>query len=483
MAKYQYRISGIFDWMANSGNAIISIYNPPGSGKKLTIRSLEATNLTSSDTVTAGTVSAGLPRYLTVARATVSGGTVRTPLAMDSDASAWPSTVPVTDDASVTSPGVAVKRIMLLKQMNQNSLSWLGMADNKTPMWAGIARAPRRGSTSPVEGTVVRAGESLAVFPASGYQAVPVVVTATLVRSGTPNRTYTVTYFTHTQTANQSIFTVENQAGSGETVTLVELSVAEVGTYDSPYFQVVPMGPIDVTAYDDPQKAVSPLAMDSTYPSPSSWMKVLQNVPFLPLDMPENALSDGGSGSPKGFNYLKSKDFLGPVWRAYFPEHLGANQRAALPDALGFQNSHRQVDMLFRRAGVTLREGEGLALVSGAETAVVAFAVGMSGWSSWHFAAQVDVEPSFAPTLTLTGLKVGTEIRIYEAGTTTLITGEESIVSGTFSWVFDPAEHPSVDISILALGYQNTRLLAQALTLADTTIPIQQQIDRQYENP
>jgi hypothetical protein len=33
------------------------------------------------------------------------------------------------------------------------------------------------------------------------------------------------------------------------------------------------------------------------------------------------------------------------------------------------------------------------------------------------------------------------------------------------------------------LGYQNLRLLNVALSLADISIPVQQQVDRQYLNP
>lgn len=108
--------------------------------------------------------------------------------------------------------------------------------------------------------------------------------------------------------------------------------------------------------------------------------------------------------------------------------------------------------------------------------------VAMSGWMSLEFGIQVDVEPKIEPTLTITGLQVNSEVRIFDASTTTEVAGSEDIDSGTFTWVFDPTEHPSVDISIMSLGYQNTRLLAQALTLADLTIPVQQVVDRQYAN-
>lgn len=85
--------------------------------------------------------------------------------------------------------------------------------------------------------------------------------------------------------------------------------------------------------------------------------------------------------------------------------------------------------------------------------------------------------------LTLTGLKNPTEVRVYEAGTTTEIAGQEDVTSGTFTVQLDSDAYPSVDIAILALGYQNTRLLAQSLGSTGLTIPVQQIVDRQYGNP
>lgn len=87
--------------------------------------------------------------------------------------------------------------------------------------------------------------------------------------------------------------------------------------------------------------------------------------------------------------------------------------------------------------------------------------------------------------LTLTGLKNPTEVRVFEAGTTNEIegTGSENVTSGTFTAKVDIATYPSVDISVLSLGYQNTRLLAIDMTDGDVEIPVQQQLDRQYLNP
>jgi hypothetical protein len=85
-------------------------------------------------------------------------------------------------------------------------------------------------------------------------------------------------------------------------------------------------------------------------------------------------------------------------------------------------------------------------------------------------------------TLSLTGLKNPTEIRVFNAGTTTEIAGQEAVTSGTFTTSIDAGAYPSVDISVISLGYQNTRLLSISMAGGNVSIPVQQQIDRQYWN-
>jgi hypothetical protein len=80
--------------------------------------------------------------------------------------------------------------------------------------------------------------------------------------------------------------------------------------------------------------------------------------------------------------------------------------------------------------------------------------------------------------LTLTGLKVNTEVRIYEAGTTTEIDGVEN--SGT-TFATTTSES-SVDIVVHALGYEYQRLNAVDTT-ENLTLLISQRIDRNYSNP
>lgn len=98
-------------------------------------------------------------------------------------------------------------------------------------------------------------------------------------------------------------------------------------------------------------------------------------------------------------------------------------------------------------------------------------------------ASQDNLYPLDTNTLTLTGLKNPTEVRVFDAGTTTAIAGQESVTSGTFSTQIDAGTYPDVDISIISLGYQNTRLLGVDMSGGNVSIPIQQVIDRQYANP
>lgn len=80
-------------------------------------------------------------------------------------------------------------------------------------------------------------------------------------------------------------------------------------------------------------------------------------------------------------------------------------------------------------------------------------------------------------TLTLTGLQPNTEVRVYDAGTTTELAGVEN--SGTsFS---ANIEVSSVDIVIHSLGYEYQKIEG-ADTSVNLTLPIQQRLDRNYQN-
>jgi len=481
----QYRLSGEFAWMANSGNALIAIANPVGSNKKLVVKSFEIACLASLSTAS---VAAAVAKLLTLSRATVAGGETKSTVSMDSAADPLPSTIRVATGSTVESP-TNIGQVGVLKQANVVSLAW-GLARQRLPgRLGGIARR-RRGGYAESEGLILRAGESLALYDPTFAHSTPLRVHVRLALAGTPDRTYESTYYTNLLASGAAALSITNEAGSGEVVTILSISLEEVGSFETPYFQLVPAGAINPDSAVNELDVVTALKLDTASPDHTAAMKIYTDVQILPYGLPENALSDASTGSPRGFSYLKTKDFLGPVYRVLFPEYVGIKPGLA-PDGLGHALcGHMSTDMGIRGrrgrqgADITVREGEIIALVSAAETAAgAASAVGSAGWASYHFAVTLSVEPKAAPTLSLTGLKNPTEIRIFDAGTTTQITGQEDVTSGTFSWVYDPELYPLVDISILALGYQNTRLTNIALGFTDVTIPVQQQLDRQYRNP
>jgi hypothetical protein len=87
--------------------------------------------------------------------------------------------------------------------------------------------------------------------------------------------------------------------------------------------------------------------------------------------------------------------------------------------------------------------------------------------------------------ITITGLVDNTEVRVYGAGTTTPeLAGTDAATDGTSgnrSFTFSVASGTSLDIRIHAISYEHEDILAFSTT-ADTSIPVKQRFDRNYEN-
>jgi hypothetical protein len=82
---------------------------------------------------------------------------------------------------------------------------------------------------------------------------------------------------------------------------------------------------------------------------------------------------------------------------------------------------------------------------------------------------------------TLSGLVNPTEVRVYSAGTTTELAGQEDVTTGSF--VFSLGAATNVDIRIFAVSYEPADILGYTVGSSDTTIPVQQRFDRNYSNP
>src|SRR3990167_4902853 len=87
-----------------------------------------------------------------------------------------------------------------------------------------------------------------------------------------------------------------------------------------------------------------------------------------------------------------------------------------------------------------------------------------------------------AVVLTLTGLPAGSDVRIMDTGTTTVL--DETDNSGTtFNYSYNYGEYPDVDIIVLHLDYEYFRLDGFTPGASNANLPIPMRADRWYANP
>ncbi len=89
--------------------------------------------------------------------------------------------------------------------------------------------------------------------------------------------------------------------------------------------------------------------------------------------------------------------------------------------------------------------------------------------------------PPVSASVTLTGVNLGSEVRIYKVSDDSELSGIESTISTTFTYSYQYTSDIPIYIVIFALTSQPIRLLT-TLTSSNSTIPIQQTVDRVYEN-
>lgn len=90
--------------------------------------------------------------------------------------------------------------------------------------------------------------------------------------------------------------------------------------------------------------------------------------------------------------------------------------------------------------------------------------------------------PDDQTTLTLTGLQINSEVRIFLHGTTTELDGIENSTT-SFEYKYTYSSGVYVDIVIMSLNYQYYKIENYLLTDTDTSIPIQQIYDRVFDDP
>lgn len=88
--------------------------------------------------------------------------------------------------------------------------------------------------------------------------------------------------------------------------------------------------------------------------------------------------------------------------------------------------------------------------------------------------------------ITLTGIKEFSEVRVYDAGTTTEVDGTEqvSVPDGdNYQFSFSDAAASLVDIVVHHTGYQYYRINDYTIPASAADLPVDQKIDRVYNNP
>lgn len=562
--------------MGASGNAILALYNVPGSGKKISVHSVEIYNKNRlGRTSTVDTVSFAPQRLKIALVSSLAGGESLTVAKMNSSATAFPATIQMKThssysptlinwngsvtytDATVavgdlvfdaTTPGwianehrdaeryfvvasggnAGTYRIisntttqltldrpflsatsttgyiaetqciashgilkMSVPSISSPPLSSAGYVNQN--FYGSTGSCWARGNSSNQQDIYVRAGEKLAVFADFINHSLPVFVEATVIVEGTPNYTYQVSYYTYLDSEYETVLSIDNNAGSGKVLRLIKLSVSEVGTVDTPYFQLVPIGSIEPSSFVDTDKRLTVFPNNSADGALSSSVGMLfTNVPVLPYGIPTSYIAEGApaAATPRGFNYLNSKDFIGPAYMTYFPEAAAFKDNnqyytAGAPGTFGTHVSHEYSRIKgFGGAPIVLREGETLGLVSGAETATGTVAIGISGFGAYEFSLTFTVEDAVTPTVELTGLKTNSEVRAYvgtDPGSAIEIPGSGIELSGTsHSFTHDYAGSSGY-VMIFHTDYLPIKLDFTPFAAAVVSIPVQQVIDRNYQ--
>lgn len=477
MAKRQYRISTDSNGTSNFGYAYLALMNPSGSGKKLTIRSLElALHSVMNTTATSGSTPATLVRC---AGPLTGEDMVKSAVRADS-ATAYQTSCVVRRNAHPAASVTKLGRVEIGRKTGsvgkQNRLLFgnpMSIGKRGRRPLGGLGNSASGGYNN--EGMTLRQNEAIALVvdhdPLTATNPMRVSVTAS-VNGKTVQWDFNAnTYPGH------ALFSIENT--SANPVVLLAWSVMDLGTTDTPTIRIVPIGQIYSPDVNDTSKTtVGIMPMDSSYPSFPGLCYT--DIGFIPQGVPEVEIAPSSTGTPAGMNYLHTRDFWGPMYRNMLVEacHM-KGVGSGIPDTFGMSYSHHGQDLMFRRAGITLNQGEGIAIVNSAETAVGVQAA-YGAWNPMSFSMQVDVEPAASPYLNLTGLVTGSDIVVLAAGTSTILQQIDAYSGTAWAWNYDPDAVTAVDVCIYNPGYVPFSVRNLTTGVGGASIPVQQLIDRNY---
>lgn len=439
--------------MSGSGNALVALVNNTGSGKNITVHSIEIYNNTRIGQINgANNTNTPACNRVRVDRVSTLGvGTELTPVKADNNANSWPTSVKLYTDCSYAPNWIQIGGAYTNTTIAAGGLTYTPSATPTGPVWGSNEHAyagrwfycssgtnqgyykifsntptaltfenpfPFTASTpgyvveprsiaqdsfikflrtdatnsvpvigfgnlngkkqatggmgltsenSAVQNITIRDGEKLAVFCDIINANFPMSVS---IQLEVDNDTFVVDFYTLLECENSAIFGIDNQSGSGKTITVSKIQITELGTQDTPYIQVVPIGSIDPGTLADPARKITSqiIKHDNAFTTPnSSIMDVYLDSPILPFGVPPAYISEGSAlATPKGFSYINTKDFIGPVYATFFPEAMGhktnlltsvSMHNTLTPGTLGTQISQKYSCVKGQNAPITIREG------------------------------------------------------------------------------------------------------------------------------
>ena len=483
MAKYQYRIYGVLPGVSSPANAVLALVNRQGSGKRITLRQMVVRPVRQTDVALGYAMALARLVYCSVGE-----GKALSTVAMDSDAT-WPSGVSVGTGGPISGINRIVGSHYVGEQYVATGLS--GMVRNKTGGGKFITMKPsaRRGAgVSSVERLVIRPGESIAMTLTWFNRPLFARLSLTIKVRGTPDRTFMVSGGVFANMLEQAVFSISNNSAS-DVVELMEFGIEEhgEGSTSTPFFQLVPISAANPAVAGNATNALAIAKMDSASPDPSSWLSAITDSPVTALGVPDEYIAQGSLMSPKGFNYLGTKDYVGPVLRTLFPEIDGfkrssnAHQVGSPSDWFASVAPQKSLDLLVQKAGITLREGDGIALVPAVETAVSAVnPLSCGSQRPFEYSLTFDVENASQPYLTINDMVAGTDIVVLEAGTSNIVQQIDSYSGTVWSWAYDQDALPYADVVLYKPGYIARPFRNVQLGSVGASIIASQQADRNY---
>jgi hypothetical protein len=478
--RRQYRITTSGQWTSNFGYAFLALTNTSGSGRKLTIRSVEVQNMacvaTASASVTDFT-NTGLTRHSAVG---VTGEDMSGFYVASDSTNTLPETVKVYRGVSVGSGVSLINRVSLTRRSagagTQNRLESYTTVGRMGKQRRVDYSSSRRNRVTPLnESFVVNQNQAYSFYCLDTVAFTNSVPVRCIIEVSVNGKIFTWNFVSRVS-AGLGTWTLANTGT--DVVKLISYSFEELGTADTPYIRLVPVGQLYSGDVDDlSKKQVDVVGMDSDYP-PLTAATVYTDIGFIPYGSPEKYIADASPTTTlKGLNYLHTKDFDGAVYRTIFPEFCDTYQ-GSTPNSLKFNQPQSFCDLLVRKSGITINQGEGIALVNSCETATTQAA--MSGWIDLLFTFVIDDEPATSPFLVLTGITTGSDVVLLEPNTTNVITSADSVGSSTYAFNYDPDVLTSVDICIYKSGKVPFAIRNLSLGLSGASVPINQVDDRNY---